>query len=101
MAPSEPVFVCTHASGWWALDLRIEWHTNGWCVTAFTWRNDLRQNAQTVFGCQCATEHVQYSTKVQNMQKFSPEASGAPCIPGAEARGLTARFDKYVPVKLL
>jgi hypothetical protein len=54
MAPSEPVLLCTHASGLSALDLRIEWHTNGWCVTAFTWRNDLRQNAQTVFGCQCA-----------------------------------------------
>ena len=29
-------------------------HLNFWYVSAFTWRNDLRQNAQTLFGCQCA-----------------------------------------------
>jgi hypothetical protein len=28
--------------------------TELWRVNAFTWRNDLRQNAQTLSGCQCA-----------------------------------------------
>ena len=28
--------------------------TERWRVSAFTWRNDLRQNAQTLLACQCA-----------------------------------------------
>ncbi len=28
--------------------------TELWRVNAFTWRNDLRQNAQTLLACQCA-----------------------------------------------
>jgi glucokinase len=30
------------------------------------------------------------------MQEFSPEASGTPCIPSVEARGLTARSDNDI-----
>ncbi len=50
-----PVVHCTHTCGLLSPQqmYRVA-QLNIWYVSAFTWRNDLRQNAQTLFGCQCA-----------------------------------------------
>ena len=71
-----------------------------WRVTAFTQGNDLPWNAKTVFGCQCAYEHAEYSTSVQKGQMFFCLWAALDIVP-AEARGLTARLDKFDVMTLL
>jgi hypothetical protein len=99
-APSEPDVRCSPTERLVGSRLSALTGTpNGWYVTAFTRGNDLPRNQQTVFGCQCATEHVYYSTNVQFVQvgqaRPLPQTRNAPSIPTAQAEGLTARLDNW------
>jgi hypothetical protein len=72
-APSEPgLFVCTHASGWWALDLRIEWHIERLGRYCFYRRERFTCELPNSIGLFMCEEQAQYSTEVQNMQDSLP-----------------------------
>ena len=74
-------------------------------ASAFTVGNDLPTNPQTLFRCQCARTSVSWLSRLSlsirgvsihtlNIPTLSTKERNAPCIPIAEAKGFTARFDK-------
>src|SRR2546426_12698829 len=77
---------------------------NSWYVSAFTWRNALRQNAQTLLSCQSTRSSVPGLSRLSlSSHTLSSQPSSTACwqpcfhsfIPRAEARGLqNGGFDK-------
>ena len=74
-------------------------------ANAFTQANDLAWNPQTLFRCQGARTSVSWLSRLSlsirgvsihtlNIPTLSTKERNAPCIPIAEAKGFTARFDK-------
>ncbi len=53
--------------------------TERWRVSAFTWRNDLRQNAQTLLACQCAMGACPGADALRSHSSHENTWSIAPC----------------------
>ena len=53
--------------------------TELWRVSAFTWRNDLRQNAQTLSGCQCAMGACPGADALRSHGSHENTCNIAPC----------------------
>ena len=84
---------CSHASGWWALDLRMERHTERLVRYCFYRRERFTYERPNSIMLSICKEQVYFSTNVQNMQEV-PLADGAACVPTAEAEGLMPRSNK-------
>ncbi len=85
------------ASGTWFLFLAKEREgtVNNGNVRAFTRGNDLPRNAQTRFDCQGTRTSIpalsSFWMNSHRLNSFPRTGGSAPCIPRAEAQGLTAR----------
>jgi len=80
-------------------------------ASAFTWRNDLRQNPQTLFRCQCARTSVSrlsrlslnrhsVNTQCMSTTALSTKERNGTFIPSPEGRRVfPCRFDKYARIE--